>query len=144
MRGGSSVVECLPSKEKVAGSTPVRRSKSDRNMIYKNKSIGFAPNLVPLINNGTKTLTYRLGDKYDFLKIGDLIDARDSSNDRVFAQVEITEKSWIPFKDLPTDRNGHEIYSSKNEQRETFKEYYGKDLEDEDRILILGFKVVKS
>ena len=36
-RGGSSVVECLLPKEKVAGSNPVRRSKSDRNVQYHMK-----------------------------------------------------------------------------------------------------------
>lgn len=113
-------------------------------MIYTDKSIGFAPNLVSLINDGTKTLTYRLGDKYDFLKVGDLIDVRNSEDDRVFAQVEIIEKYWTMFKNLPIDRNGHEVYSSKNEQKETFKKYYGKDLVAEDRILILGFKVIKN
>lgn len=113
-------------------------------MIYTDKSIGFASNLVSLIKDGTKTLTYRLGDKYDFLKIGDLIDVRNSEDDKVFAQVEIIEKSWTTFKDLPIDRSGHEEYSSKNEQKETFKKYYGKDLADGDRILLLGFKVIKD
>ena len=46
-------------------------------------SIGFASNLVPLVLDGSKTLTYRIGDKYDFLKVGDEIDVRDSSNDNV-------------------------------------------------------------
>jgi len=113
-------------------------------MIYKDKSIGFASNLVPLIKDGTKTLTYRLGEKYDFLKVGDFIDVRDSEDDKVFAQVEITETSETLFKDLPIDRKGHEVYFSKDEQKETFKKYYGKDLKDEDKILVLGFKVIRS
>ena len=113
-------------------------------MIYKDKSIGFASDLVVLINRGTKTLTYRLGDKYDFLKVGDLIDVRDSSDNKVFAQVEIIEKSWTLYKDLPIDRVGHEVYSSKDQQSETFKKYYGKDLKDEDKILVLGFKLIKN
>ena len=31
-------------------------------------SISFAPDLIPLILNGSKTLTYRLGDKYTLFK----------------------------------------------------------------------------
>ena len=51
-----------------------------------NKSIGFAKGLVPLVLNETKTLTCRLGDKYDFLKPGVEIDVRDSSTDKVLWQ----------------------------------------------------------
>ncbi|MBA3724087.1 MAG: ASCH domain-containing protein [Candidatus Levybacteria bacterium] len=106
-------------------------------------SIGFASNLVPLILNGTKTLTYRLGDKYTFLHVGDKIAVRDSSTNTVFAEVEITEKSYTTFKDLPIDRVGHEIYPSKEKQRETFEKYYG-TVKAGDQILILGFKLLKS
>lgn len=113
-------------------------------MIYTDKSIGFAPNLVPLIKNGAKTLTYRLGNKYDFLDIGDFIELRNSKDDKIFAQVEIIKKSWTTFGELPIDRLGHEVYSSKNKQREVFNKYYGKDLEDNDKILVLGFKLVKN
>lgn len=103
--------------------------------------IGFAPNLVPLILNGSKTLTYRKGDKYDFLKIGDEIDVKDSSNDKVFAKVKITQKSYSTFADLPFDQVGHEVYSSKEEMRNTFKKYYG-EISDEEKILVLGFSVI--
>ena len=37
------------------------------------KEIGFATELVPLVKNHTKVLTYRLGNKYDFLKVGDVV-----------------------------------------------------------------------
>ncbi len=109
----------------------------------KTISIGFAQNLVPLIQNGTKTLTYRLGDKYTFLNVGDKIAVRDSSTNTVFAEVEITEKSYTTFKDLPIDRVGHEVYSTKEKQRETFEKYYG-IVKAKDRILVLGFKLLKS
>lgn len=108
-----------------------------------NTSIGFAANLVPLIIDGSKTLTYRIGDKYDFLKVGDEIDVRDSSNDKVFARVKIVEKDYTTFADLPIDRIGHEVYSSKQEQRDTFEKYYG-EVRDEDRILILGFNLIQK
>ena len=106
-------------------------------------SIGFAPNLVPLILKGAKTFTYRLGDKYGFLQVGDEIDIRDSSNDKVFGRVEIKEKSYTTFKDLPIERKGHEVYKSKQEQKETFEKYYG-GVKDDEKMLILGFKLVKK
>jgi hypothetical protein len=104
-------------------------------------SIGFAPNLVPLIQNGSKTLTYRLGDKYNFLNVGEKIAVHDSSTNEIFAEVEIIEKSYTTFRDLPIDRVGHEVYPSKEKQRETFEKYYG-TVNDEDKILILAFKVL--
>ena len=106
-------------------------------------SIGFASNLVPLILDGTKTLTYRIGEKFDFLKVGDEIDVRDSSDDKVFAKVKISEKSYTTFKELPINRVGHEVYSSKQEQREIFEKYYD-EVKDEDKILILGFSVIEQ
>jgi uncharacterized protein YqfB (UPF0267 family) len=112
-------------------------------MNYQDKSIGFAKNLVPLIENGTKTLTYRMGDKYNFLEVGDQIAVSDSSNSRVFAEIDIIEKSHTTFGNLPTDRKGHEVYHSKEDQRATFKKYYQKNIEDSEPILVLGFKVIK-
>ena len=106
-------------------------------------SIGFAANLVPLILDGSKTLTYRIGDKYGFLKVGDEIDVRDSSNDKLFAKVKIIEKDYTTFADLLIDRVGHEVYSSKQEQRDTFKKYYG-EVKNDDKILILGFTVIEK
>lgn len=106
-------------------------------------SIGFAPNLVPLILNGSKTLTYRIGDKYDFLQVGNEIDVRDSSNDKVFAKVKIIEKGYTTFADLPIGRAGHEVYSSKQEQRNTFEKYYG-EVKNNDKVLILGFTVIEK
>ena len=108
-----------------------------------NISIGFAPNLVSMILDGSKTLTYRIGDKYNFLKVGDEIDVRDSSNDKTFAKVKIIEKDYTTFDDLPIDRIGHEVYSSKQEQHNTFEKYYG-EVKEEDKILILGFTVIKK
>jgi uncharacterized protein YhfF len=105
-------------------------------------SIGFAPDLIPLILDGSKTLTYRQGDKYAFLNVGDVTNIRDSASNQIVAVIQITEKSVVPFKDLPIDRKGHEVYSSKDAQRQIFKQYYGKDIEDEEPMLVLGFKTV--
>ena len=104
--------------------------------------IGFAPNLVPLIKKGTKTLTYRVGDKYGYLKVGDKILFKNSENNKVVGELEITETNWTTFKDLPIDRQGHEIYPSKQAQKDTFKKYYKQDIKDNEPILVLGFKLL--
>ena len=106
-------------------------------------SIGFAPDLVPLIQNGSKTLTYRIGDKFNSLQVGDTIAIRDSSTNTLFADVVITQREQTTFKDVPIDRVGHEKYESKEKQKEIFKNYYG-TVHDEDSILVLGFRVTKE
>jgi len=58
--------------------------------------------------------------------------------------VEIVEKSYTSFGELPIDRQGHEKYSSKDEQRKVFHQYYGKDISDEEKILVLGFKLLEQ
>ncbi len=105
------------------------------------KSIGFASNLVPLILDGSKTLTYRLGDKFEFLKIGDSINFHDSQSGKICGKIQITEKSHAKFKDLPINRTGHEVYQSKKEQRSVFTKYYGK-ISDDVTLLILGFRLL--
>lgn len=104
-------------------------------------SIGFASDLVPLVLDGSKTLTYRLGEKYDFLQVGDQIDARDSSTGHIFAKLKIVEKLQITFKDLPLERKGHSAYKSKEEQKEAFQKYYS-NIQDSDKVIILRFRVV--
>lgn len=101
--------------------------------------LGFASELVDLVKNGTKTLTYRLGDKYDFLKPGDIIKTKDSSTGEVFGELNINEKSACLFKDLPIDRSGHETYESKEAIRQTFERLYNRQVSDDDKVIILGF-----
>lgn len=103
-------------------------------------SIGFAPNLVTLIKSRSKTLTYRIDDKYSFLKVGDIINVRDSSNDQIFGTVEILNISQTTFGELPIDRVGHEVYNSKEEQRKTFEGYYNRVVSDNEPILVFEFK----
>lgn len=103
------------------------------------KSIGFASNLVPLVKNGEKTLTYRLGGRYDFLEVGDFIQTYDSATNQPFGTLEILNKSLTKFKDLPLNRPGHENYETEAQKRQTFESYYGK-VEDDQPALILELK----
>ncbi len=105
------------------------------------KEIGFATELVPLVKNHTKVLTYRLGNKYDFLKVGDVVDTYDSVTGEVFGRLRITKKEKTIFKELPIDRIGHEVYPSKDGQRRVFEKFYG-EIKDEDLFIILGFELL--
>lgn len=97
------------------------------------EQIGFAPALVPLVKSGQKTKTYRLGDKYDFLTVGDVIQTNDSGTGQVFANLKITDKSYTTFRDLPITEDGHEIYKSKEDQRKLFEKYYGREVKEDER-----------
>jgi uncharacterized protein YhfF len=113
-------------------------------MNYTDKIIGFAANLVPLVLDGSKTLTYRLGDKYDFLEAGDRILTNNSDTGEVFAELEITSKEKGTFGDLQNDRKGHEIFRSQEDRRATFEKYYKRPVANDEPVIIFGFKVVRK
>lgn len=110
-------------------------------MIYTDISIKFAPELVELVCNGSKTSTYRLGDKFDFLKAGDRIGVADNSG-KNFAEVEIVEKSKTTFKDLSIDNPGHEKYESEEAKTKAFEKHYKRAIDPAEEVIILKFKLV--
>lgn len=112
-------------------------------MYHEKVLLGFAGELVPLLKDGSKTLTYRLGLKYDFLQKGDTLLAEDSSTHLPFAEIEIVGVTKTSFIDLPIDRQGHECYSSKEEQRQTFERFYKRTILDDDPVIIIEFKVLR-
>jgi hypothetical protein len=113
-------------------------------MKYANKTIGFAPDLVPLVLNSSKTLTCSLGGKWDFLQVGDRILADNSGTDKVFAELEITHKEKGTFGILRGDREGHEMYRTPEEQRAAFEKYYKRPVADDEPTIVLGFKVIRK
>src|SRR3990167_4200321 len=112
-------------------------------MEITNDQLGFSGDLVSLVKSGEKTLTYRLGDKWDFLNPGDTIFTKDSSTGQVFAKLEILRKEPTTFDKLLEDTEGHEKYESKEERRKTFEAYYKRPVEDSEPVTILEFKVVE-
>jgi ASC-1-like (ASCH) protein len=111
---------------------------------HKSTTILFAPDLVPLIRAGSKTLTYRLDDDHlGFLRVGDRIEAEDSASGAVFAELEIVERHYTTFGELPIGREGNVAHPTKEDQRAVFKGYYSRDIMDSDRVLVLGFRVVR-
>lgn len=105
--------------------------------------IKFKPLLIKLILQGDKTLTYRKGSKYEFLNVGDTIDFIDSLSKESVGKVEITEKYYENFGDIPIDRPGHEPYESVNHKRETFEKYYG-SIDASEQMLVLRFRVTET
>ena len=112
-------------------------------MYHDHVTLGFAQSFVPLVKERTKTLTYRLGQKYAFLQRGDRLMAEDSSTHTVFAEIEIIGVSKMAFADVPIDRRGHESYASKSEQRKVFEGFYKRPVDDAEQVLIIEFKVLR-
>jgi len=105
--------------------------------------LGFASKLVTLVRSGEKVLTYRLGDKWNFLNVGDTVETKDSGTGEVFGKLEITKKECTTFGELTEDQEGHEKYESVEEKRKSFETYYQRPVEDSEPVTILGFKVVE-
>ena len=103
----------------------------------------FAHELVGQIKDGTKTFTYRLGDKYDFLQTGDQIDVVNSSNERKFGKIEIIYKTKRLFKELPINQEGHESYDTEEEMRGVFGKYYGKKINDNEEFCVFEFRFIE-
>ena len=112
-------------------------------MHHDNVILGFAEELVPLVKDGSKTLTYRLGLKYDFLQKDDTLLVENSATHIPFAEIEIIGTTKTSFIDLPIDRRGHDTYSSKEEQRQTFERYSKRPVLDNDDVIMIEFKVLR-
>ncbi len=108
--------------------------------------IGFAPELIAFIKSGEKVLTYRFGDKYGYLKPGDMVTIKDTVNKEIIGKAKVISKRWTTFSKLPLNIAGHETYEDKEHQRRVFSGYFaylGRPIKNEDQFLVLGFQFVK-
>ena len=108
--------------------------------------IPFAPELISLILAGQKIMTYRFNGngKYEYLNVGDKVNIQDSGTKELAAPGVVTDKEKTTFMGLPLNRNGHEPYASKEEQRAVFNGYYEylkRPIADDDPFLIIGFQL---
>ena len=109
--------------------------------------VGFAPELIPFIKSGEKVLTYRFGNKYDYLKSGDIITIEDTINKDIISKAKVVSKTWTTFKKIPLDIPGHETYEDKEHQKRVLSGYYayiGRRIKDNDPFLVLGFQLVEK
>lgn len=107
--------------------------------------IAFAPELVAFIQDNLKLTTYRFGNKYDYLELGDNVKIQNSATQEIVYNAKITNKSKMPFKDLPLASGSHEAYKSKEHQGAVLSGYYaylGRPIEDNDEFLVFDFKLV--
>jgi hypothetical protein len=90
----------------------------------------FAPECVKPIREKKKWRTYRFGEKYHHLQVGDHVFIKDYAGKQVIGQAKITGKQAI---------------TNKQHQRKVFSGYYaylGRPLRDDDSFLIIDFKLI--
>lgn len=104
--------------------------------------ITLAPELIEIVKSGAKAKTYRLGDKYDYLKVGDEIKILNTITREFAIDAIITNKYFQKFIDLPVGEPGHEAYKDKESQRRVFNGYYAfrnEPIKDDDNFLVVEF-----
>ncbi len=106
--------------------------------------IPFAPELVRFILEQKKLTTYRFGNKYDYLEVGDNVSIQNSDTKEIVGKAKIEDKSTTIFKNIPIKTGTHESYKDKEHQREVLSGYYdyiGRKIEDDDPFLVFDFKL---
>ena len=101
--------------------------------------LGFSQELVPLILSGKMTTSYRLGFKYDFLEIGDLIELENSQTKETIGLATITAKKKVTFLDLPQKFN-----ESLEGKRKRLESYYKTSISNSDNFLMLEFNFLTN
>lgn len=108
-------------------------------------SITFRPDLVEFVKSGEKTTTFRF-NKRD-LEVGDIARMESGNHlpdDKVFGYALITGVNDAKLGNLAIDHDGHESYSSKEQQLETYREYYGPEISLDSEFAVYDFKMLPS
>ncbi|TRZ77841.1 hypothetical protein D4R87_01900 [bacterium] len=119
-------------------------SKYEKEPEFEKYILPFAPELCDFIKEKRKFITYRFGNKYDYLEIGDKIKIQDCDTKEIIGDAKIVNKQKTTFKDLPLEIEGHKKYPNKESQRDTFSNYYAyinRTIKDDDLFLTLEFKM---
>ncbi len=107
------------------------------------KTLKFAPHLVENILAGEKTSTWRLFDDKD-LKVGDALAFLNKATLERFGTAVITS---LYSKTLGTltdeDWAGHERFPSEKEMYDTYRKYYGDNVDRDSEVKILTFDFKK-
>ena len=124
---------------------PSNTSVNTNEFVPDDHVIPFAPELVAFIREEKKLTTYRFGEKYDYLNVGETVKIQNSATKEIVGNALITGKSGSAFKDIPTTTGTHESYRDKEHQREVLSGYYayiGRPIADDDPFLVFDFKLM--
>lgn len=109
-----------------------------------NKTIKFASDLIPLVQAGTKSATWRLFDD-KALTAGDTVTFINRETGKSFARAELVTVYEKPLGQLSQeDWVGHEPFSSDQEMYKKYEEYYHRPVTVETTVKIIQFKLLKQ
>lgn len=107
------------------------------------KTLKFAPDLVPLVLDGSKTSTWRLFDDKDLTE-GDELSLIDRGTGGEFARATIFSVKETTLGSLTDeDYEGHEPFESDEEMYKTYEKYYGTKVGPETQLKIIRFQLLK-
>jgi len=106
------------------------------------KKLKFKEHFVEPVLSGEKDSTWRLFDDKD-LQVGNKLEFINASSGEPFANAEILsviEKKLGKIQE--DDFEGHEKFKNLEEMYETYKEYYGDEVNPETSVKIIKFKLL--
>lgn len=108
-----------------------------------NKTLKFAPQLIPLILSGEKTCTWRLWDDKD-LKKGDIISLIKRPELEKFAKARITKAYEKTLGEITEeDRIGHEDVGTKIQMYKMYSGFYKKEVGPDTPVKIVRFELIE-
>lgn len=108
------------------------------------KKLKFEAKLVPLVLSGEKNVTWRLFDDKD-LSVGDELQLINKETGEMFASAKILSVKEKSLGDIDADGfDGHEKFASKSEMIETYKRYYGDNVDENSQVKIIQFELIGS
>jgi len=107
------------------------------------KTLKFAPELVDLVKNGSKTSTWRLFDDKN-IQTGDFLTLIKRPEIVPFAEAQVIAVTEKALKDInEEDKKGHETVGNSEQMYETYSKYYNQQVTPETIVKIIKFNVTK-
>lgn len=98
--------------------------------------------LVPMVLSGEKTSTWRLFDDKN-LSVGDELELINKTTGQVFAQARITKVESKKLGELTdADFAGHERFETTQVMYDTYRGYYGPQVNENTEIKMVDFELV--
>ena len=108
------------------------------------ETLKFTPKLIPLVLNGSKTVTWRLFDDKN-LQENDKLSLINSESEERFAQAKIVKVKETTFKELTDDnKNGHEKFSCDEEMYRTYSQYYKCEINKNTPLKVIRFELLDT
>lgn len=103
----------------------------------------FSASWIREIISWKKTKTYRLGDKYlSKLNIWDIVSVEHSGTQEIVWELKVIDLSWLTFGEIPLITSGHPWFDSPMDKKLKWKQFYGKDIQDSERITVIDFEFI--